>query len=807
MNTAEDTPVTAMNAMRLSLIECAATHTLDELTTEALDKICACVDSDIGFYHVMKPDRNSPCLQRWSNRTTTKFCRAADKSLYYPVDQAGVLSDCARLKKPIVHNDCSALQQKQRLPEGHAAIIREMVVPVIRNGTVVAILGVGNKPSDYDQQDMKTLSLLADVIWETLQRKKTEEALINSEKRYRRLFESAQDGILILDAHTGMVVDVNPYLMRLLGYSYAELYGKCLWDIGTFKNIAATRDSFKELQEKEYVRYDNLPLETTDGKIVEVEFVSNVYRVDDDRVIQCNIRDVTERKRADAERNLLLSAIEQSGEMIIITDTAGAIQYVNSTFEHMTGYTRQEVIGQNPSILKSGQQSPAYYQHVWKAISAGTAFTGRMINKRKDGSCFTASVTVSPVRDPEGRIVNYMAVQRDITAQLRLEQQVQQAQKMESIGRLAGGVAHDFNNMLSVIIGYAELALYRVSASDPLRDDLDKILAAARRSATIPRQLLTFARKLPISPVILDFNEAVESIFTMIRPLIGEDIELVWLPSRKQCYVNMDPAQIDQIIINLCLNARDAIAGVGTLTMETRLMTLDDAYCADHADCVPGEFVMLAVSDDGCGMDKETTASIFEPFFTTKGMCQGDGLGLATVFGIVTQSNGFINVYSEPDTGTTFKIYLPRHAGTVKSIQTADVPESTAKPGEKVLLVEDELEIMNVSRNMLEKMGYTVAAANSPGEALLLAGKHTETIHLLVTDVVMPGMNGHDLAVKLRTMHPEMKTLFMSGYTADVISRKGKLEAGVHFIQKPFSMHDLGVKVRETLDQKESSNA
>jgi two-component system, cell cycle sensor histidine kinase and response regulator CckA len=803
----EQNSSTTMNAMRLSLIEYAAAHALDAVITKALDEICERADSAIGFYHVIDPDQKNISLQQWSTRTTTEFCRAEGKGRHYPLERAGVWADCVRLKKPVIHNDYLALKHTQGLPAGHAAIIRELVVPVMRNDMVVAILGVGNKPSEYSQQDLKAVSLLADVTWEIIQRKKVEEALVESEKRYRRLFESAKDGILILDARTGMVVDVNPFLTRLLGYSYDELCGKHIWDIGTFKNISASRDSFRKLQNTSYVRYDDLPLETADGRIVEVEFISNEYCVDNRKVIQCNIRDMTERKRADDERNRLLAAIEQTGEMIIITDPAGAIQYVNPTFERVTGYTRQEAIGQNPRMLKSGKQSPDFYKNLWNTISGGNTFMGRMINRKKDGAFFTEAATFSPVRDPAGRIVNYMAVKRDITDQLRLEQQIQQTQKMESIGRLAGGVAHDFNNMLSIIIGYTELALCKVAPSEPLHADLERMLAAARRSAAIPRQLMAFARKQTISPVILEFNETVEGIFKMIQRLIGEDIELIWLPAAQHCHVNIDPAQIDQIMVNLCVNARDAIAGVGKLTIATTMVNFDAAYCAEHTDCTPGEFVMLAVSDDGCGMDKQTIDSIFEPFFTTKEMNQGTGLGLATVFGIVKQNNGFITVYSELGKGTTFKIYLPRHSGADESIQTKNIPEKTANNGEKVLLVEDELDILNVVRRMLESLGYSVLAADTPGKARKLAGDHTDTIHLLISDMVMPEMNGRDLADQIRAVHPEIKTLFMSGYTADVIIQRGELEASVHFIQKPFSMHDLDVKVRATLNQKEYAYA
>ena len=513
----------------------------------------------------------------------------------------------------------------------------------------------------------RRIALLEETL---LEKERTGRALQDSEKRYRRLFESAKDGILILDADTGKVVDVNPFLLQLLGYSYDALCGQYIWELGVFKDIAASKDAFKTLQDNEYIRYDDLPLETLDGRPIAVEFVSNVYLVDHSKVIQCNIRDITARKRAEAERKRLMAAIEQAGEVIVMTDAQGIIQFVNPAFERMTGYSREEAVGQNPRILKSGKQDELFYRNLWETISGGRTWAGRMVNKRKDGTLYTEEATISPVRDASGRIVNYVAVKRDITEHLRLAAQFQQAQKMESVGRLAGGVAHDFNNMLGVILGHAELALEQVDPAQPLHADLEEIRKAAERSADLTRQLLAFARKQTVAPKVLDLNETVEGMLKMLRRLIGEDIDLAWLPGADLWPVKMDPSQIDQILANLCVNARDAIAGVGKVTIETGNGAFDEDYCADHAGFVPGEYVLLAVSDDGCGMDKETLAHIFEPFFTTKEMGKGTGLGLATVYGIVKQNNGFINVYSEPGQGTTFKIYLPRHVGKAEQTRT-----------------------------------------------------------------------------------------------------------------------------------------
>jgi len=383
----------------------------------------------------------------------------------------------------------------------------------------------------------------------------------------------------------------------------------------------------------------------------------------------------------------------------------------------------------------------------------------------------------------------------------KLQAQLLQARKMESIGRLAGGVAHDFNNILQIIMGYSQILVDVLPAESETSQKVREIYTAGERAASLTRQLLAFARKQTISPRVLDLNDAIESMLKMLRRLIGEDIDLAWQPDGDLWQVKMDPGQIDQILANLCVNARDAIDGVGKVTIETKNATFDEAYCAAHVGFVPGDFVMLAVSDDGCGMDEETRARIFEPFFTTKDVGEGTGLGLATVYGIVKQNEGFINVYSEPSEGTTFKIYLPRHA--------AEVP-CEAKPmetgicegrGETVLIVEDDAAILRLGERMLTSIGYDVHAFGSPREALEFVKKKDRAIQLLITDVVMPEMSGRELADAIRGVCPEIRVLFMSGYTANVIAHRGVLDEGVNFIQKPFSLRDLSKKVREALDR------
>jgi len=468
----------------------------------------------------------------------------------------------------------------------------------------------------------------------------------------------------------------QPFIRSILSLGISRQAGHA----GVFKDIAACKEAFKALQDSEYIRYDDLPLETIDGQPIAVEFVSNVYLVDHSKVIQYNIRDITARKRAYAERKQLMAAIDQVGEVIVMTYAQGGIQFVNPSFERTTGYSREEAIGQSMHILKSGEQDESFYRNLWGILIGGKVWEGRIVNKRKDGALYTEETTITPVRDPSsGRIVNYVSVGRDISENLRLSAKLQQVQKMEAVVRLAGGVAHDFNNMLCVIIGHANLALMGLDATQPLHANLEEIRKAAERSADLTRQLLAFARKQTIAPKVLNLNETVTGMFKMLKRLIGESVDLNWQPENDLWPVKMAPSQVDQILINLCINASDSITGVGKITLETGNNVADEGYCAHNPGFVPGEYVRLTVSDNGCGMDKKTLAHIFEPFFTTKAVGEGTGLGLSTVYGAVKQNNGFINVYSEPGMGTAFTVYLPRFMNKSEQAPTESVTESAQR--------------------------------------------------------------------------------------------------------------------------------
>jgi len=479
----------------------------------------------------------------------------------------------------------------------------------------------------------------------------------------------------------------------------------------------------------------------------------------------------------------------------------GVILECNKGLSTITGYSYNELIGMNGLLLISDETRDKVIHNI--NIGYEQSYEAEGIRKNGELYPLRLEARVIPYKNKTVRVVEF----RDITETKRvadekehLENQLRQAQKMEAVGRLAGGVAHDYNNMLSIIIGHTEMALEMTDPSMPIYADLDEIMSAGKRSANLTRQLLAFARKQAVLPKIFDINKTVNEMINMLKRLIGEDIELIWEQNNQFYPIKIDPSQFDQILANLCLNARDAIEGVGRIMIETKMISVDDKFCENHAEASPGTYICLIVSDNGKGMDKITLSNIFEPFFTTKSIGKGTGLGLATVHGIVKQNNGFIIVFSEQDKGTSFHIYFPYELQ--KETSQISLNSSVDCPGgkETILLVEDEPGILNMITKMLLRLGYNVLSANSPGIAMEIAKNQRDSIHLLITDVIMPEMNGRDLAENIVLLNPDLKYLFMSGYTADVIAHHGVLDAHISFIQKPFSHEELAVKIREIMD-------
>jgi PAS domain S-box-containing protein len=512
------------------------------------------------------------------------------------------------------------------------------------------------------------------------------------------------------------------------------------------------------------------------------------------------VRDISAEREEARHAGRLATAIEQISEGIVITDAAGNIEYVNEALTRITGYERSELLGQNPRMLKSGHQDDAFYRDMWQTIRRGDVWRGQLVNKRKDGTFYEEEMTITPIRGPDGQVQSYVSAKRDITEQGLLESQLHQAQKMEAVGQLAGGVAHDFNNMLTGITGYAQLLL-RSMESEADRSDLQQILELSTRAADLTQQLLAFSRRQQLEQRAVDLNVLIASTLKMLRRLIPEDIEVEFEGADRLQAVLADSGQMVQVIMNLAVNARDAMPSGGKLVLETDNVDLDGEYTGRHIGVAPGRYVILSMSDTGTGMDRETQKHIFEPFFTTKVAGKGTGLGLATVYGIVRQHGGYVNVYSEPGVGTAFKIYLPVTDATLEA--AADDPAWQRKLPEiaTVLLVEDEEAVREIIERTLGELGCHVLSAGRSSEARQLYDGAEQKIDLLLTDIVMPGGLGTELYGELRAVDPDLKVLFMSGYPDRGAAQLVDLPAGGAFLRKPFSPSTLSERVRQMLAQ------
>ena len=521
-----------------------------------------------------------------------------------------------------------------------------------------------------------------------------------------------------------------------------------------------------------------------------------------------------ERKKAQASLaesedalRLQSAALNAAAHAMVITNREGAIEWINPAFSALTGYTSEEAIARNPrDLLRSGVHETAFFKDLWDTILAGKVWRGEMTNRRKDGSSYQEEQSITPVKDARGAVTHFIAIKRDLTEERRMEAQFLQAQKMEIVGRLAGGIAHDFNNLLTVINGIAEFGVAALKDGDPLRSDFQQIQQAGARAAAMTRQLLAFSRKQIMKLDVLNLDALVTEMQGMLQRLIGEDINLTVVASEEPWGVRVDAGQIEQVVLNLVVNARDAMPQGGRVTIQIQNVELDETYAAVHASVRPGQYVMLSVSDTGIGMDAATQARMFEPFFTTKGPGKGTGLGLATVYGIVNQCGGTVWVYSEVGRGTTFKIYLPRIGDAARSATSAE-PRPAQRGTETILVVEDEPALRTLAMRILRSAGYHVLAASGADEAVQILQRHPGRVHLMFTDMVMPGMGGQELAASLVRARPDMKVLYTSGYTDDTVLREGTRDAAANFIGKPYSRSGLTDAVRQALDRIDGPHA
>ena len=502
-----------------------------------------------------------------------------------------------------------------------------------------------------------------------------------------------------------------------------------------------------------------------------------------------------ERKRAEERLHLFGRILEASTEAVAILTPEGYFSEQNAAHQALTEYSIEELRGHTPALLVG----EGNFEEQWQAVLSGYGWQQESRIRTKSGREKTVEASVFAINGDAGQILCLVAIVRDVSERQRLQEQLQQAVKMEAVGRLAGGVAHDFNNLLNVIIGYSELMLERRNSAELLERGAREIRKAADRAANLTRQLLAFSRQQVLAPRILDLNDVIAEIKDLLLRMLGEDVELVVTPADGLDRVRADPGQIGQVIMNLAANSRDAMPQGGRFIVETANVMVDEAFSVQHANMPPGPYVVLSITDTGSGMTPEIRAHIFEPFFTTKETGKGTGLGLATVYGIVKQSGGYIWVYSKPGEGTTFKVYLPRVDALPERMQTATAPAVNCRGSETLLVVEDEEGVRVLVRDYLQMSGYTVLEAGRGEEALRIACEHAGQISLMITDVIMPGMNGRELAERMVLLRPDMKVLYMSGSAETAVYRKGILEPGAPFLQKPFGPPDLGRKVRDVL--------
>ncbi|MFZ0970518.1 MAG: PAS domain S-box protein [Candidatus Acidiferrales bacterium] len=629
--------------------------------------------------------------------------------------------------------------------------------------------------------------------------------------QYRALLEAAPDAMVIVN-QAGEIVLLNLQAEKQFGYHRDELLGQKVKNIipdGFAERLIADRSrSAADALAQRIGTGIELTGRRKDGSEFPIEIMLSPFENAEGILVTAAIRDISVRK--DTEKHLAQmegryrGLLEAAPDAMVVVNQSGEIVLLNLQAERRFGYRRDELVGQKVKniipkgfaerLIADGTRTAA--EALAQQIGTGIELTGR----RKDGSDFPIEIMLSPLENAEGILVT--AAIRDITERKQLEQMLRQGQKMEAVGQLAGGVAHDFNNLLGVILGYSELLLERGGLDDSQCKDIEEIQKAGVRASLLTRQLLAFSRKQVLQPTVLELNMVVAGAEKLLRRLIGEDIELLVVLNSALGRIKADAGQLEQIIMNLAVNARDAMPPGGKLTIETSNVEIDSEFTGLHPATRPGPHVMLSVTDTGCGMNAETKAHIFEPFFTTKEFGRGTGLGLSTVYGIVKQSGGSVWVYSEVGVGTTFKIYFPCVSSGIEIATASMEPEKASCGSQTILIVEDEAALLQVTHRSLETVGYAILPARSPAEAIQISESHPGPIHLMVTDVVMPGMSGAQLAIHLAALRPEMKVLYVSGYTDDTIVRHGVLEPGLAFLQKPFSPKTLARKVGEVLATK-----
>ncbi len=636
------------------------------------------------------------------------------------------------------------------------------------------------------------------ILHDITERKRAEVALRESEERFNTAFRFMPVGAGITTLGEGRFVAANKHFEEVFGYSERELLGRTTSEFGIWVNPEDRAHVVSEIQKGHSVHAFEVQIRRMDGSVGWASYSGVRVVLNGAEYLLSGAVDITVSKQATERLALLGDTIDATSDGVYWLDEDGRCIYVNSAGCTMLGYSQEELMNLRIFDVNPRTRGQRWIE-IWQTLRKHKSFTYETVHCRKDGSQFPVEIAATHIKFGDKEYLNGFA--RDITERKSLEEQLRQSQKMEAIGILAGGVAHDFNNLLSVILNHTEFAMDGVPKTGPVADDLVEVMKASDRATALTRQLLAFSRKQVLQPQSLDLNDIAAGLEKMLRRILGEDIDYIQMLAPKLDLVRADPGQIEQVLMNLAVNARDAMPDGGKLTIETANVDLDGEYAANHVAVSPGRYVMIAVTDSGIGMDESTRTRIFEPFFTTKEKGRGTGLGLSTVYGIVKQSGGNLWVYSELGHGTTFKIYLPRELSTTTALlgRPTKAPKLIAGT-ETVLVVEDEVVLRSVARRILGSAGYTVLLAANGHQALQTSAEHAGPIHLLLTDVVMPKMNGRVLSEQLLQTRPDLKVIYMSGYTDNVIVHHGVLDAGTHFINKPIGAAELLRKIREILD-------
>lgn len=665
-------------------------------------------------------------------------------------------------------------------------------------GEMFGIVALHNKPdAPFAIQDREMGMILGSMFCESRRAVVATEILRQSEEAFRALAENSLDTIARFDTQYRHLY-VNPIVETLTGIPANAYLGKTHAELGFPEDLCRLfEENIRHVIKTKQV--NRVEYRLPSGIVLDWLLVPEFNKHGAVKSVITSARDITQRQRLEEDYRKLMGGVEQAAEIFIITDTKGNIEYVNPAFETVTGYSREEALCQNPRFLKSEKHDDVFYKEMWDTISSGKTWRGRLHNKRKDGSLFIEDSVISPVRDKAGNIVQYMGVKVDVTREVELETQLRQAQKMEAIGQLAGGVAHDFNNLLQAIMGYAEMAKMDLEERHPVQEHIDEIARAGQRATMLVRQLLAFSRRQVMNSEILDLNQVIEDLLKMLRRVIGENIQLTFAPSICDLFISADRGMMEQILMNLCVNARDAMPEGGKLMIETAQVSLDKSFCQKHSWAKPGDYVRFTVADNGCGMDQTTQERIFEPFFTTKEPGKGTGLGLATVYGIVRQHNGLIQLVSEAGKGTAFSIYLPITQNAAKSSENT-VKEEVAGGSETLLVGEDEEQVRNFIVRVLTNKGYQVLSAPDGEEAWRIFNARATDIDMVLLDLVMPKMSGQEVQERIKEVRPEMPVMFMSGYSVDILQNNFAEKEDAYLLQKPYTPQQLLAQIRAILD-------